>query len=206
MATLTRKPTAERREEIVQAVLNIIGRQGLTSLTTSNLAKEVGVSTGAIFRHFATIDAILEQAVQHALEKIDATFPDAALPPLQRILELARNRVQVIGADPGLAWMLRSEQAYLTLPADAVRQLRQRVKRSKRYLLEAISEGAAQGDIRDDLAPEDLLVPILGTIHALIGMPGVHSGAGARHQTDSDRILKALLTMLAPPQTGRKRR
>ncbi|MCP4741238.1 MAG: TetR family transcriptional regulator, partial [Actinomycetales bacterium] len=46
MPALTRKSTAERREEIATAVLSIIGRTGLTSLTMSNLAAEIGVTSG----------------------------------------------------------------------------------------------------------------------------------------------------------------
>ncbi len=206
MAALTRKPSAERRGEIVSAALRLIGSQGLTSLTTSNLAREVGVSTGALFRHFASIDAILEQAVQYALECLDETFPDASLPPVERMLEFARNRIRVIGSDAGLAWLLRSEQAYLTLPSGAVCHLRQCVKRAKRFLLQTIEDGVVLGDFRGDIEPEVLLVPIMGTIHALIGMPGVHRATNDSRQPNSDRILKALLKMLAPIQTGQGRR
>ena len=101
------------------------------------------------------------------------------------------------------AWLLRSEQAYLTLPEESTALLRDVVKRSRRFLLEAIRDGAARGDIRDDIEPEVLLVPILGTVHALVGMPGVHRAAARR--PDTDRILEALLQMLAPAP-GRKRK
>ena len=62
MSTTTRKPAAVRREEIARAVLRIIGERGLTSLTTSNLAAEVGLTTGALYRHFASREEILREA------------------------------------------------------------------------------------------------------------------------------------------------
>jgi DNA-binding transcriptional regulator YbjK len=40
-----RKTSAERQKEIVQAVLRIIGRQGVTSLATITIAKEVEITS-----------------------------------------------------------------------------------------------------------------------------------------------------------------
>lgn len=206
MATLTRKPSSERREEIVLAVLRIIGERGLTSLSTSSLAEEVGVTTGALFRHFHSREEILAEVVRHALARIEETFPGDSLPPLERLRQLAINRVRLLSENPGLSWLLRSEQAYLELPEASVELLRDAVKRSRRFLLDALREGAEQGEIRDDIEPELLLVPILGTIHALAGSPGLQRHSARDHQPD--RIISALLQMLAPsqPTTGRKHR
>lgn len=206
MATLTRKPSSERREEIVLAVLRIIGERGLTSLSTSSLAEEVGVTTGALFRHFHSREEILAEVVRHALARIEETFPEDSLPPLERLRQLAINRVRLLSENPGLSWLLRSEQAYLELPEASVELLRDAVKRSRRFLLDALREGAQRGEIRDDIEPELLLVPILGTIHALAGSPGLQRHSARDHQPD--RIISALLQMLAPsqPSTGRKHR
>lgn len=200
-----RKPSAERRQEIVGAVLRIIGERGLTSLTTATLAEEVGVTTGALFRHFASLDEILRETVRLGIERMDETFPDPALPPLERLMELARNRVRVLRSDPGLAWLLGSEQAYLTLPDDAVKALRALVKRSRRYLLQALREGATQGSIRDDIEPEVLLVPVMGTIHTLAGMPGVHRVAPGSGTSKRDAVLSGLERMITPPVTTARR-
>lgn len=206
MATLTRKPSSERREEIVLAVLRIIGERGLTSLSTSSLAEEVGVTTGALFRHFHSREEILAEVVRHALARIEETFPEDSLPPLERLRQLAINRVRLLSENPGLSWLLRSEQAYLELPEASVELLRDAVKRSRRFLLDALREGAQRGEIRDDIEPELLLVPILGTIHALAGSPGLQRHSARDHQPD--RIISALLQMLAPsqPSTGHKHR
>lgn len=201
MSTRTRKPAAERREQIVRAVLQIIGERGLTSLTTITIADAVGVTSGALFRHFSSLDGILEATVDHALAQIEQTFPEPSLPPVERLLMLAKNRVRVMGSDPGLAWLLNSEQAQLTLPADAVRLLRELVDRSKRYLLDAINEGVAEGSIRNDIEPEVLLVPVMGTIHALVRMPGVHRRNTGQAHCTPDRVLSALIRMLAPSHT-----
>ncbi len=203
MATRTRKSSAERREEIARAVLRIIGRRGLTSLTMSTLAAQIGVTSGALFRHFQTRDDILREVVRHGVAKIDRTFPDKSLPPLERLFTLARNRIRLLGPDPGLAWLLRSEQAYLTLPKDAVDELRDVARRSRRFLLKAIRDGAADGSIRSDIPPEVLLVPIIGTIHTLIGTPGAAHHAQAKQHRNISRVLAALERMIIPPGSAK---
>ena len=173
-------------------------------LTTTTLAEEVGITSGALFRHFVSREAMLQEAAQVALAKIEATFPAPGLPPLERLLALARNRLRVVGSDPGVAWVLRSEQAYLSLPDHAVAQLQDLVRRSKRFIMEVLREGAANGTIRADIEPEVLFVPVLGTIHALIGMAGVHQTAARTRGATPARVLAALEILLAPAGDARQ--
>ena len=206
MAVRVRKPAAERRQQIGAAALRIVGRQGVTVLTTANLAQEVDLTTGALFRHFATLDDVLREAVRQGLERLESTFPDGSLPPLERISALAKNRVETLSWDPGLAWLVRSEQALLVLPGDAVDSLQEFVSRSRRFLLDAIQEGARQGSIRRDVEPEVLLVSVAGTIHALVGMPGIHRLAKGSRRVGPERVLEGLMRMLAPSGRGTKRK
>jgi len=201
MQNTNRKSSAVRREEIAVAALRIIGERGIASLTTTAVAAEIGVTSGALFRHFDSREAMLQEAAQYALARIEATFPDPTLPAMERLLALAHNRVRIVGADPGVAWVLRSEQAYLSLPAEAVAQLKDLVRRSKGFVLAALRDGAAKGTIRTDIEPEILFVPVMGTIHALIGMAGVHATAGRTRGSSTERVLAALTILLAPPNS-----
>jgi AcrR family transcriptional regulator len=204
MVAVVRKASAERRVEIARAVLRIIGEQGITSFTTTALAKEIGVTSGALFRHFASRDEILQETVRYAVVKIEETFPDRSLPATERLLQLARNRVRLLGSEPGIVWLLRSEQAHLTLPKSAVKLLDSLIKRSRQFLLDAIREGARQGTIRDDIKPDILLVLVMGTIHALLGMPGIRRPSKRKLSPDPELILSALMRMIAPGPTTQK--
>jgi AcrR family transcriptional regulator len=196
MKTITRRPTAERQQEIAAAVIRIIGEQGFPALTTSTLAAEVGLTTGALFRHFPSQDAILTHATRHAVERIATTFPDSALPALERLRTLAANRVTVLGPDPGLAWFVRSEQAMLALPDEAAEELRNLADRSKRFLLKAIREGVADGSIRNDVPAEHLMVIVTGTIHSLIGMSGLQNMTTGKTSAP-EKVLNGLMRLLA---------
>lgn len=193
MSTTVRKSSAERRAEILAAVLEIIGTRGIAALSTSAIAGSVGLSSGALFRHFASLDEILVETARHAVGRLEETFPDPSLPPLERITSLARNRVRTFGSDDGLAWLVRSDQAALRLPGEAVEMLERIVDRSRRFILEALAAGAADGSIRADIPPDVLIVPVMGTIHAAIGMTGVH---GRATRSRAERVIDALSLLL----------
>ena len=198
-----RLPTAERRPQIAATALQLIGEDGFAALTMARLAAAIGMTSGALFRHFASRDEILAFAVDHAVAQLEATFPADELPPLERLTTLARARIRLVRAQPGLAWLLLSEEPMSVLPDDAKARLERLVKRSRRFLLDTLRSGIEDGSIRNDIAPEALVIPVAGTIQMLIRSPGPHRAAfGARIK--SDRALVALETLLQPP-TGDSR-
>ena len=204
MKIQTRKKTAERKKEIVDAVLKIVGERGLTSLSTKTIAEEVGVTTGALFRHFPSLQEILREVTRFAILQIEETFPDESLAPLERIKLLAKNRIMLLNSCNGLAWLLKSEQAFLTLPMDSVESLRLMMKQSKRFLLKSIKDGISEGSIRNDIEPEVLIVPIMGTIHSMIGMPGMKNSSHKKQISEINKVLNGLEIMISKTSSNSK--
>jgi AcrR family transcriptional regulator len=200
----TRKNTVERKKEIVDAVLKIIGERGLSSLSTKTIAEEVGVTTGALFRHFPSLQEILREVTRFAISQIEETFPDDSLAPLERIKLLAKNRIMLLNSCNGLAWLLKSEQAFLTLPEDSVENLRSMMKRSKRFLLKSINDGISEGSIRNDIEPEVLIVPIMGTIHSMIGLPVMKNSSHKKQLSEINKVLNGLEIMISKTSSNSK--
>jgi len=190
--TLTKRPTTPKRTEIADAALRIIGERGVTSLTMANLAAELGVSPGAPFRHFASRDEILEEVAARVVEIMGQSFPDPALAPLERLSRLFLARVEAVGKHAGIARLIFSDQFTKALPDSAAQQIRALVKRTRSVLLEILKEAAQRGEIRQDLAPEDLLVPVMGTLQHLAFL-GALPGGG---RPNPEQILGTLLTLL----------
>lgn len=198
-----RKPTLVRRREIATAALSVIGENGAAALTTATLAAAVGLTPGALFRHFANLEEVLDAAVDHALEGVEATFPSAELPPRERLEALARRRAALLAGDPGVRWLLLSDEVFLFVPERAVLRLRELVQRSRSFVLAALTEGAADGSLRADLRPELLLPIFTGTLHALVRARGVHAAASEPTTTPTpDEGITALLALLLPPTTN----
>ncbi len=199
MVRTPRKRSAARREEVAEAVLNLVGSRGPGALTTTEIARVVGLTSGALFRHFDSREAMLDAAVELAVARIEATFPGSAAPPRDRILALARGRLELLGREPGIAWFLRSPQATELLSEAAAEKLQGIKRRSRAFLQEAILEGAAAGTIRDDVEAPVLLLVLTSTIHALL--PG-----GGSRELDTDQVLRGLRRLLSPANAIRSRR
>jgi AcrR family transcriptional regulator len=197
MVQTSRRPATERRLQIAAALLRIVGERGLPAVSTAALAAEVGLSSGALFRHFPTLEAIWPEAVRLTVDELEATFPDPKLPPLERLLALMRNRVDLLSHQLGMAWLLRSEQAELVLPPEALSLLAGLIARSRSFLLTALQEGRADGSIRADVPLETLLVTVKGTIQMLVGGPSLHAHA-LRQRPDVDLVLGGVARLFGP--------
>ena len=85
------------REALVQAALGLIAERGLAGFAIAELARAVGVSSAAPYRHFRDRDAVLAEVARRGFEGLG--------------LELARV-IEANRASPGLA-LERCAQAHL---------------------------------------------------------------------------------------------
>ncbi|WP_243288341.1 TetR/AcrR family transcriptional regulator [Geothrix terrae] len=183
-----------KRAEIADAALRVIETRGIAALTTSALAAELGVSSGAPFRHFANRDEILEAVVLRVEELILGTFPPETDPPLERIQSLIRARAKVVGGHRGIGRLMFSEQFALALPETAAVRLRTVVARTRAFLLQALDEGRREGTVRTDLSPEALLTVTFGMLMHLV----YAQAAGQGRLQDAGETCAILLTLLRP--------
>ncbi|MFO7649134.1 TetR/AcrR family transcriptional regulator, partial [Halomonas campaniensis] len=56
-------PADERRERTVETVVALCGEEDPATLTTGRIASRMGVTQGALFRHFPNKEAIWEAVV-----------------------------------------------------------------------------------------------------------------------------------------------
>lgn len=86
-----RLSTEERQDEIVKAAVELAGLHGIDNVTTQEIAESVGVTQGAIFRHFPTKDTIWVAVVHwirgRLMSAVDRAASQAADPidALERI-------------------------------------------------------------------------------------------------------------------------
>ena len=83
-----RQPAEARQAEMVQAVLTLAAQQEPASITTTDIAKAVGLSQGAVFRHFPNKQAIwlnvaqwLEATLLPLIQTAATVFPRPAGKP-----------------------------------------------------------------------------------------------------------------------------
>lgn len=196
------QPLTPKQIEIADAALRIIGDRGIAALTTASLTQQLGVSSGAPFRHFASREEILEAAAQRVAEMVADTYPDASLTPLERLRALFLARVNTVGKRAGVARFIFSEQFALALPPAAVERMLDLVRGTRVFVLHALKEGMEQGEIRTDLPPKALLPIVLGSLQHLVFLNALPPGLGKAPK--ATEVFASLTCLLAPiPERSR---
>lgn len=195
-----RRPTEHRRVEIAEAALHLIATRGIAELTTRQVAEAVGVTTGALFRHFASLDEILCAVADRVEEILRGTYPPEGLGPVEQLERFVDARASTVGKNVGILRLVMSEQFALALPQEAATKLQQAVKETRAFVGKAISEGQKLGEIRSDVAPEILTTVVVGTIQvaAFDAARGAQGPAGR-----STEVRAGLLRLLAAPAITR---
>lgn len=190
------QPLTPKQIEIADAALKIIEERGIAALTTASLAEELGVSSGAPFRHFASREEILEAAAQRVAAMVADTYPKADLPPLERLKSLFLARVNTVGQRAGVARFIFSDQFALALPPAAVEQMLDLVRGTRSFVLQALEEGAECGEIRKDLSPKALMPIVLGSLQHLVYLSALPPGLGKAPK--ATEVFASLACLLAP--------
>lgn len=188
----------QKRTAIADAALHVIGTKGIAELTMANLAAELGVTSGALFRHFKSRDEILEEVARRVAELVGGTLPTGDLPPLERIRALFLNRTAVLGREAGIARLVFSDQFTKALPQSAAELIHGVVRQTRAFLLQALREAAEAGLIRRDLTPEELLLPVVGTLQHLGFLTALNPRGMGLSRPDPAQVLATLFTLLKP--------
>lgn len=92
------------RAALIEAAAAVAARSGVAQVRMRGLARELGVSSGAPFRHFATLDALLiavaETGADRQLEAIEAAV-DPSAPPHEQQRQAGIAYVRWAVAEPG---------------------------------------------------------------------------------------------------------
>jgi AcrR family transcriptional regulator len=162
-----RKPADSRRREIADAALKVIAEQGLGRFTSLAIAREVGVSDAALFRHFASKEDIVLAVIDRMEEVLFAGFPPADADPLDRLGRFFRRRIQVARDNPGVARLVGSEQLSQAAPPEGVARVAEFRRRSRSFVRGCLAEAHARGLLAEGVGPEEAAVLVLGALLAL---------------------------------------
>jgi TetR/AcrR family fatty acid metabolism transcriptional regulator len=199
-----RRTSEDRQLELTDAALHIIATKGIAALSTRSLAAEVGLSSGAIFRHFASLEALLDAVVARVEAVLESTYPPSALPPGERLEHFIEARSTAVGNQLGILRLVLSEQFTLALPKSGSARLAACVQKTHAFVLECVREGQAAGELRADLPAETLAPIVMGTVQMLALSPS----KARQREVEARAVLGSLLALLrspaVPPTSSRK--
>ena len=166
-----RKPTADRRLEIADAALQVMAREGLGRFTAASLAKQVGVSDGALFRHFPAMDDIIAAAIDRAEQLLFEGFPPTADDPLDRLAAFYCQRLAAIRKHPDVVRVIYSNELAHAAKGPGAERVAGFKRRSVEFVRGCLQEAARKGLLTDAGKPRDLAIIVLGSIIAVALSP-----------------------------------
>lgn len=191
-----RRTSEVRQAELTDAALRIIATQGIAALSTSSLAREVGLSTGAIFRHFSTLEALLDAVVARVEAVLSSSYPDPDLPAMERLERFIENRSVAVGEQLGILRLVLSEQFHLALPRGGSARLSACIDQTRAFITTCLREGQSTGEVRTDLSAESLTPIVMGTVQML----ALSTSKARKRQAETRAVLGSLLALIRKPQ------
>jgi TetR/AcrR family transcriptional regulator len=169
-AARQRLNTDERQREIVATVLALARERGPDAITTHAIAERMGLTQGAVFRHFPDKQAIwlavfawvresLAAAIAVAVEKADS--------PVAKIERAFLAHVAFVAENPGVPRVMFHEMQY---PGDSpVRtEVRAMVNSYHQRLTLLFRQAKAAGELPRDLDAKLAPVTFIGAVQGLV--------------------------------------
>lgn len=196
--------TEVRQEQIAQAALALIGRNGVAGLSVAGVANEVGVVPSGIYRHFRSkdeiLDVVLDMISQRLLGNVQAVRVEVS-DPLDRLHRLLLLHLELIRSNGGIPRVVLSEEIF----AGQARRRLKVYRMISNYLNEVailVREAQATGRTRPDVSPDAAAVMFLGLIQpaAILWMMSDGKFDIGQH---AEHAWQLFSLMLAQPETAR---
>lgn len=190
----TRLPTQERQAAIVAAVLGLARERSPAQITTGDIAAAVGVSQGALFKHFPSKDMIWLAAMAwvrgHLMQAL-AQAAAAAPTPLQALGAVFRAHVGFVATHPGVPRFIFHE---LQQPADSAvkKEVRALLESYRQLLLGLLGAAAQQRQVPRTLDKEAAATLFVGIVQGLV-MQSMLNGQAAAIRAQADRVFALYL-------------
>jgi len=153
--TDTKTKNWEREERILDAMATLIVRYGYDKTSVNDIAKEAGISKGAVYLHFESKDVLLQRLILRETLKFLVTWADRMKNDTSpKVFSSMYRHVLTIMKENTFLWTLFSKQRWLMGTGFINRQgstvYQQRLGLSK-TLLTGLKE---VGSIREDINPD----------------------------------------------------
>lgn len=192
---LRRKPTEDRKTEIIEALLGLADRIGPDRLTTNDIAREVGVTQAAIFRHFPTKAELWSGAGEVVADRLENAWAEALAAqasPQDRLRALIAAQLRQIETCPALPAILHSRELNVD-NADLRDRFRGLLMRYQGHLVASLEGMIADGSMSPHVRPADAAVLLTSLVQGI----AIRWSLGSRGFALQDEGLRLLDVQLA---------
>ena len=164
--------TEERKRQIINAARKLIIQRGSEHVTVRGIAKTVGISEGAIYRHFKSkrdIFSLLADDIENNLLGDLAEASAHGNSSLEVLDSVIRSHLSAIEKRRGVSFQVIAEIISL-----GDKRLNKKISDNlNKYidcLAELLSRGVKSGEVREDINLEAAAMVLFGTIQGLVNI------------------------------------
>ncbi len=201
IAVATRLSSETRQTQIIETVIALAAQHSPGQITTQEIADVIGVTQGALFRHFQNKESIWLAAIEWVENELLTTLEAAArqaASPMDGLQQVFFSHVDFVITRPGVPRLIFNE---LQQPTDsaikaAVRKLLQRYRQLISGLIVA---GVENQEISRNIDVSAAATLFVGSIQGLVMQSMLADNVQAMHQT-AEQIFPLFLRSLKESQ------
>ena len=165
---IARQSTVVRKHQIIEAVINLITVKGMDHVTIDAIAEQVGLTEGAIYRHFASKHQILMLLVddieQNLIRKVadSQVEGESALKNLEHVLEAHLDDVE----DRRATSFIIIAEAMSFDGIGLAHRVAQMLLNYLGVVQDVIRQGVSEGSMREDLDVSAAATAFLGLVQS----------------------------------------
>ena len=158
--------TGVRQDQLTAATLAVLSEHGLRGLSIAAVARRVGLTPSAIYRHFPSKDAMLDAVLDRMRERLHGAIAAARAEtddPVEALRRLLGRHMQLLRRNAALPRVVLSDDYHIGHP-----ERRQRLLGVFSGYLDGVADIIRQGQrlgvIRSDVNARSLAILFLGLI------------------------------------------
>jgi AcrR family transcriptional regulator len=166
-----RQTTSLRRKQIIDALRKLIIECGSENVTVRRIAKEIGVSQGAIYRHFKSKREILDFLVDYIEESLigDIEKNDPRAKTLETLENILKNHISAVEQKKGVSFLVVAE--IISLGDKRLnRKIYDVLNNYISHIKDIIIGGIQSEEIKADIDPGMTATTFFGVIQGLVSL------------------------------------
>ena len=165
-----RRSSKERRALAIDAVIDLASGMNPADITTAAISERMGLTQGALFRHFPTKDAVLQAVMESVSERLLSRIDEAVreeTAPLEALRAIFMAHVGFIESNPGVPRLLFSE-LQRTEETGAKRAVAAFLEASAMRILGQLDEAKKLGLVSPDICSRSAAMSLVGSVQGLV--------------------------------------
>lgn len=161
---------SERQQQIIEASIGLIDKNGIQGFTIKNLAGEIGISEPGIYRHFENkvmiLGTILDTFKQRMDEYHQRSENDGNIPADKQIKEFFGMIFKLFMGNPALVSVIFAEEIFQNEPVLTQKVLE--IQKANERVINEMLKRLSLNHKMSDSEPEMLTIFLFGSVRHLV--------------------------------------